>query len=62
MNTQTNLVRKVGLVYKTESSVADLSQITDPEQAYRYLLSIWDRDTFQLHEYVILLLLSNDKK
>lgn len=62
MKNQSNLVGEVGLVYKTEKSVADLPTITDPEQAYRYLLSIWDQDTLQLHEHVMLLMLNNSKK
>lgn len=62
MKNQSNLVGEVGLVYKTDTSVADLPTITDPEQAYRYLLSIWDHNSLQLHEHVVLLLLSNSKK
>jgi DNA repair protein RadC len=57
-----HLVGEVGLVYKTDTSVADLPQITAPEQAYRYLLSIWDTNSLQLHEHVVLVMLNNDKK
>ena len=62
MKNQTNLVGEVGLVYKTDTSVADLPTITDPEQAYHYLLTVWDHDTLQLHEHVVILMLNNSKK
>ena len=48
--------------YSFEADPDHLPQITSPEQAYRYLLGLWDRDTIQYKEEFIILLLNSAKK
>lgn len=55
-------IAEVSLAYKASQQVETLPSITSPEEAAKYLRSIWDHDTLELHEEFIVVLLNNAKK
>ena len=61
MNTS-NIVAEVGLTYKTTLSVDGMPKITSPEEAYELLKPLFDRDTIQLQEQFIIVLLDSHKR
>ncbi len=48
--------------YSLIGEVDTLPQVTSPEQAYKLLLEIWDKDTICYREEFIVLLLNNAKR
>ena len=60
--TKNNFVAEVGLTYKSIAPPEGLPQITSPDLAYQLLLSIWDKDTIELHEHFVVLMLNNQKQ
>ena len=55
-------VAEITLSYKPTEPVSELPRITSPEDAARYLRSIWDDDLLELREQFIVVLLNNQKQ
>ncbi len=58
----TNIVAEVGLTYKTTVPVDGMPRITSPDAAYELLKSLYDKDTLQLQEQFIIVLLDPQKR
>tara|TARA_R110002096_G_scaffold97694_8_gene217687 strand:+ start:1539 stop:1982 length:444 start_codon:yes stop_codon:yes gene_type:complete len=56
------LIAEVSLAYKSTQPVETLPTITCPEEAAEYLRSIWDKNTIELREECIIVLLNNAKR
>jgi len=61
MNTS-NIVAEVGLTYKTTVPVDGMPKITSPGEAYELLKPLFDKDTIQLQEQFIIVLLDQHKR
>ncbi len=48
--------------YSMDFDVSNLPQVTSPDEAYQYLLQVWDMDTINYKEEFLLLLLNNAKR
>jgi len=57
-----NIVAEVGLTYKTTVPVDGMPKITSPDAAYELLKSLFDKDTIQLQEQFIIVLLDLHKR
>lgn len=57
-----NIVAEVGLTYKTTVPVDGMPKITTPDAAYELLKSLFDKDTIQLQEKFIIVLLDPNKR
>ena len=57
-----NIVAEVGLTYKTTVPVDGMPKITSPEAAYELLKPLFDKDTIQLQEQFIIVLLDPHKR
>ena len=57
-----NIVAEVGLTYKTTVPVDGMQRITSPDAAYELLKSLFDKDTIQLQEQFIIVLLDPNKR
>lgn len=55
-------VAEITLSYKPSEPVSELPRITSPEEAARYLRSIWDDDLLELREQFIIVILNNQKQ
>ena len=60
MKTQT--ICELGLTYKTKKDLNEVPTITSPDKAEKYLRSIFDKNTIELREEFIIVLLNNAKK
>ena len=49
------------ITYSFEADADKLPQVTTPEEAYTYLMEIWDRDTISYKEEFLVLLLNINK-
>ncbi|MCC5943103.1 MAG: JAB domain-containing protein [Balneolaceae bacterium] len=63
-NTPENWVKsphlaEVKLIYKTKSQPSSVPVINSPDSAYEYLMSIWDKEIFELQEEFFVVLLNN---
>jgi len=55
-------IAEVSLKYKRKPSADGMPRITSPEAAVGLLRSIWNKDTLQLKEEFVVILLSNAKR
>ncbi|MEQ9202460.1 MAG: JAB domain-containing protein [Cyclobacteriaceae bacterium] len=55
-------IAEVSLSYKAKHKVETLPSITSPQEAVEYLRSIWDKNTLELREEFIIVVLNNAKK
>ncbi len=56
------IIAEMSLAYKASHPVETLPSITSPQEAAEYLRSIWDKNTLELREEFIVVLLNNAKK
>jgi DNA repair protein RadC len=53
---------QVKLVYQTEQQLSSQPVINSPDEAYDYIMSIWDQGTLELQEEFAIILLNNNLK
>lgn len=61
MNSST-IVAEVGLTYKTTVPADGMPRITSPDAAYELLKTLFDKDTIQLQEHFVIVLLDSQKR
>ncbi len=55
-------ISEVALKYRTQTTYSEKPRISNPEEAEAFLRSIWDRDSIELVEEFIVVLLNSAKK
>jgi len=56
------IVAEVGLTYKTTVPAEGMPRITSPDAAYELLKTLFDKDTIQLQEHFVIVLLDSQKR